>query len=235
MKIIKHSKTYRVNFLLFLLALITVSLYQEQRPHFPLKDKTTFTFNEGFPSFSPESIRLLSFGYRFVWSSLLWIRFLRHTPPKSMGSAEVSWIFVDLNAISVIDQDFSPVYTHGALFLSVITEDKNGARLLLEKGSKKYPNSLRIHSALAYHYLFELKDRKKAAQQYQIASRIPGAPDYYALLAATTMQKEGNTMAAIAFLQDMRENAKDPKVRKKLLQKIHNLEMGSTERSTYEK
>src|SRR3990167_6325844 len=95
-------------------------------PPLPLKEKITFAFNEGFPSFTPETIRAISFGYAFAFGSSLWVRFLLHTPPEHMGATEVSWIYLDLNAISVIDPDFMPIYTHGAIYLSVVTEDKRG-------------------------------------------------------------------------------------------------------------
>lgn len=205
---------------LFLLAAVII---QEHKPHLPLKDQVTFKFNEGFPSFSPEITKVLSFGYSRAFSALLWIRFLRHSPVTKVKKGEVSWVWVDLNTISVIDPDFSPVYTSGGVFLSVITQDKEGARLLLEKGVKKFPKIWQIKAFLAYHYQYELNDFAKAAEQYRIAATIPGSPHFFPMLAATLTQKSGDSRLAIAFLEEMLKNTKSDNVKEGIKKKLDKL------------
>lgn len=206
------------------MAIVAAVGIQERYPHTPVKERVAFDYNEGFPSFSPETIRAASFGYAFPFASLLWIRFLLQTPPKDLGANEVSWVYLDLDAISVIDPDFMPVYTHGAIYLSVVTEDKKGAQLLLEKGVARYPDFWKIRAYLAYHYQYELNDMRKAAEQYEAAAKLPGAPAFFAPLAATLYTKAGDTLLARRFLESMIRESADPGVRRRLEDKLRKLE-----------
>lgn len=209
-----------------ILGAATTIFVQGNYPHKPVKENVKFAFNEGFPTFTTETIRLLSFGYPFAVSSLLWIRFLIHTPPESMGKAEVSWIYLDLKAISDIDVNFVPVFSHGAMYLSVITEDKMGAKLLLERGVERYPNFWRFRAYLAYHYQYELHDLAKAAEQYAIAARLPGAPAFMGALAGQLFAKAGDTNLAMQTLESMLDTTTDPAVRKRIEDKIVRLRSG---------
>lgn len=197
---------------------------QERYPHTPVKEKVTFDFNEGFPTFTVETLRALSFGYSFAASSALWLRFMQHTPPRSMGANEVSWIYLDLNNISLIDPDFAPVYSHGAMYLSVITEDKLGARLLLERGVEKFPGFWRYRAYLAYHYNHELGLPKLAAEQYRVAADLPGSPPFFRALAATLLLSSDDSAAVIAEIRSMLEGATDPLIRKRLEDKLAKAE-----------
>lgn len=208
--------------------LIGSVLLQEFKPQGSPTEGVVFKFNEGFPTFSAESLRAMSFGYSRVMSGLLWMRFLQHTPPKKMGDAEVSWIYLDLDAISTLDPEFMPVFDQAAVFLSVVTDDKLGARLLLEKGVRLYPNEWRIHSYLGYHYQFELKETALAAKEYEWAAKLPGSNALMGLLAATLKAKVEGNYASIELLKSLRDNATDPIVKekfdKKILELINNYE-----------
>lgn len=206
------------------LLLLSVAIgIQEKYPHTPLKEKVTFDFNEGFPSFSAKTIRSLSFGYAFAVSSCLWIRFLVQTPPVSMGKNQVSWIFLDLDAITEIDPDFMPVYSRGAIFLSVITQDKIGALKILQRGVKRYPGFWRFHAFLAYHYQYEMDDLRSAAEEYAKAAVLPGAPEYFKALAGTMYTKAGEKGLALKFIESMIENTTEPTLKKRLVEKLEKL------------
>jgi hypothetical protein len=224
----KFIRSGSFSFIALILSAIIFIRIQELRPVTPLRETITFSFNEGFPSFTPDTIRAISFGYAFAFASYLWTRFLIHTPPVKMGQNEVSWIYLDLNAISIIDPSFIPVFTHGASYLSIITEDKKGGRLLLERGVQLFPNFWRIRAFLAYHYQYELGENRLAAEQYDIASRLPGAPPFFSALAATLYEKSGEKELAIKFLRSMMDNVADEGIRKRLQQKLTAFEGGGT-------
>jgi hypothetical protein len=206
---------------------------QELRPKPSVTDGVVFNFNEGFPTFSSDALQFMSFGYSRVFSNLLWLRFLQHTPPKSMGDNEVSWIYLDLEAISTIDPEFEPVYFQGAVFLSVITEDKRGAEILLKKATRIFPNNWQYHSYLAYHYQFEMKLPEKAGPEYEWAARLPDAPALMGLLAARYKAKTEGVYASIEFLRTLRDASQDEEIRKKFDKKIINLLSGYDENRSH--
>lgn len=217
-----------IRFLLLLAAIgmCGVVTLQELRPQRPPTEGVSFDFNEGFPTFSSESLNFMSFGYSRVMSNLLWLRFLQNTPPKKMGNNEVSWIYLDLDAISTIDPEFEPVFHQGAIFLSVITEDKRGAELLLNKGTRLYPNDWQIHSYLAYHYQFELKDPVRAEAEYALAAKSPDSNPLMGLLAARLRAKHEGAYAAIELLRNLRDATDNPEAVAKYNQKILDLLSG---------
>ena len=214
----------------FLLTLGTVIGLQENCPQDPVTDKIKFAFNEGFPSFSPESLQLISFGYPRFLSNLLWLRFLQQTPTQKVNDNEISWIYFDLDAISTIDPDFLPVFEHAAIFLSVVTTDKKGAQLLLEKGTRLHPNNWRIHAYLAYHYQFELNMPDKAGEQYLLASKSEESPILVKILAAKYLAKIESFDSGINFLEELRDNAKEEITKQRFQTRIDLLKKNRNER-----
>lgn len=206
--------------LIGMLSLGVVVSIQEKRPQRPVTENVTFSFNEGFPSFSGDSLKLMSFGYPRVLSNLFWLRFLQHTPPKRVEEDSVSWIYLDLDAISTLDPEFLPVFTSGAIFLSVVTTDKKGADLLLKKGAALYPENWRILGNLAYHQQFELGDPISAADTYFKAAVLPGAPHLFSILGASLRAKQGDKLNSIKILEQMRDESKDKVFRERLQSRI---------------
>ena len=193
---------------------------QEILPHRPVAEGVTFKFNEGFPSLSSDAITALSFGYSRVMSGFLWLRFLQNSPPKKMEKDEISWIYLDLEAITNIDPDFLPAFEGAAMFLSVITDDKLGAQKILEKGIRLHPDRWRIRNYLGYHYEFELHDPERAKEQYIIGSKLPDAPLYLSYYAANLIAKQDSFMDSIQFLENMKKSLTDEELKEATQRKI---------------
>lgn len=212
--------TRLVRLLLFFALLGLAATIQSTRPHFSSKDSVKFKLNEGVAIFSAQAIQIMSFGYARMFSSLLWVRFLQAAPTEKLAHDEVSWIYLDLDTISMVDPDFYPIFSQGAPFLSVITEDKQGARLLLEKGVRLFPNIWQIHAYLGYHYYFELNEPELAYKQYLAVAQFPEAPPFYGVLASSLMAKNKGIDQSILFLETLKKQTEDERVKEKLQHKI---------------
>lgn len=210
----------KVFILLSILCFSATILIQEYRPHFSITEKITFKFNERYPTFNAETIKLLSFGYERVLSNLLWIRFILQTPPERVPPNELSWIYFDLDTITNIDPEFLPAFEIGGLFLSVITTDKIGAERLFKKGIELHPDNWRVRVNLAYHYKFELDQADLAGEQYLIASKIKGAPEIVSILAARHLSKTDSPLASIKLLEELQKNTPQPQMKKFLQERI---------------
>jgi hypothetical protein len=202
---------------------LLVAWLQQASPQPRLTDGIVFRFNENFPSYSADTLRLRSFGYSRMMSSLLWLRFLQQTPPKKVEPDEVSWIYRDLDAVTEIDPDFFPAYEMGGIFLSVITEDKVGAERILLKGTRRFPERWRIRAYLAYHYQVELQKIDLAYEQYKAGARLPGAPPILGIRAASLLSARGQKEEGIRFLEDMLKDTKDPAFRERIQERISKL------------
>lgn len=211
-------------FALFFFAAFGGVIYlQQSRPQAPLANQVTFAFNEGKPILTPGVGRLVSFGYPRALSSLLWLRFLQYTPSEHVPTGERSWIYYDFLTISRLDPDFLPVYTMGALYLSVINEDHRGAEEILRRGEELHPHNIKILANLAYHYQYEVNDRARAAEYFAKAAREPGAPAIYSIMASNYLRKSESNDAAITYLSEMAARTGDDKVKEKIAQKIELL------------
>lgn len=205
-------------------ALLLVAWMQLAAPVKDYRKDLSFDHNETIASYSPETLKFMSFGYDRAISGLLWLRFLQYTPPEKVAKGQLSWIYRDLHSVSALDPEFYPVYEHGGIFLSVITEDKEGAEQIFLKGIQQFPLRWRIRAYLAYHYQFEMSNSTKASEQYYIGSTLPGAPYILKVLASNYLKAKEGTTVAVDFLEDMLRDTKDPLARKKIQQKIEKLQ-----------
>lgn len=208
---------------LALSAAAVVAVLQIGRPQAPTAQNLTVGFNEGKPVVTPAVGRLLSLGYPRALSSLLWLRFLQYTPPERIPPGQRSWIYYDLLTISQLDPGFLPAYEMGAVFLSVITEDREGAEELLKRGVDLNPHNFNLLGALGYHYQFELKRPELAGPYFLRAAQEPRAPQIYAILASSYLSNTQSTAAAEAFLLGMAARNPDESFKKNIEAKIKRM------------
>jgi hypothetical protein len=210
----------RILAFLALAGFVSTVFLQLQIPQKRLSDSIVFEFNENFASFSPDTLKVSTFGYARAASSLLWIRFLLHTPVTKVEKNQFSWIFLDLLTIANLDPDFYPVYEHGGIFLSVITEDKLGAEKILLRGIERFPDRWRLRAYLAYHYQFEMGEIEKAGEQYIEGAKIPGAPFLLGARAISFLEKRENQEKGVDLLWDLYRSASDPVVKRRFADKL---------------
>lgn len=178
----------------------------------------------------PEAIKNFTFGYNDMFASLLWIRLLQNfdyceggkydgsefVPPVDSASDKIAgiverkmnpsrchkgWVYSMLDSISTIEPRFDLAYDTGALFLSVIVDDREGARLLFDKGLKVYPDNWSLNYHAGYHYLWEMQDVERAAPLFERASRN-GAPKWVSALSAALYTKAGQAQVAKSILEE---------------------------------
>lgn len=117
------------------------------------------------------------------------------------------WVYSMLDVITEITPRFKIAYEHGAQFLSIIVDDREGARLIFEKGLKLYPNDWRLNFNAAYLFLWELQDSARAGELLRVAINN-GGPPTVSTLAATIYKEEGRLQMAEITLREAL--AKDP-------------------------
>lgn len=184
----------------------------------------------------PDSMKYFTFGYSDMLASVLWIRVLQnfdyceggkyqesdYVPPldgtknkiqgillRKMKAAkcEKGWVYSMLDAMTEVQPKFKTAYDVGAPFLSVAVDDREGARLIFEKGLKLYPKDWRLSYAAGYHYLWEMQDPDKSAKLL-MQSLESGGPPYLASLVAGLYTEVGQAEYAYQILMDALK--KDP-------------------------
>lgn len=175
----------------------------------------------------PAMLDHMTFGYSEVIADSMWIRALQDF---DYCEAEISkricvnnsWLYRMLDSITNLSPHFRMPYATGGLALSVLVSDIEGAAKFFDKGAKAFPNDWPILYRAAYHYMYEVKDNKRAAELLIQAGKN-GAPPWVFTLAGRLYSDAGNLELAESVLQDMIQTKQDPVLIKRLQDKIQSL------------
>ncbi|MFV3410205.1 tetratricopeptide repeat protein [Bdellovibrio bacteriovorus] len=168
-----------------------------------------------------------SFGYSETLADLMWVRALQDFDycDQSVGEnicRNNSWLYQMLDTITNLSPQFRIPYAAGALALTVIITDVDGATKIFDKGVRAFPNDWPILYRAAYHYMYEVKDNKRAAELLIQAAKN-GAPPWVFNLAGRLYSDAGNLELAESVLQDMINTKQDPGLVKRLQGKIQSM------------
>lgn len=180
----------------------------------------------------PPGIEHFTFGHRDVVADFFWIRAIQDfdycdQPVAKNLCIGKSWLYRMLNSITELSPKFRMPYATGAVALSVLVSDIEGAARIFDKGVAQYPEDWRILYRAAYHYLYEVKDKKKAADLF-IRSGRNGAPPWVFSLAGGLYNESNERVAAEAVLAEMIKTEIDPSIIKRLQEKLASLRENST-------
>lgn len=183
----------------------------------------------------PDLAKAMAFGHTASLVDSLTIGFLADPAYAKQVKGKRSTVFFDLDLATDIDTAFADLYIIGGNFLTVVRDDVQGGKLLLEKGERfrnqallEMPKSFQekywkhawaIPLGLAYIHLFELDDLQAAERYYRLAAEIPGAPSYVGRL-ITRFDKAGGVFeVGIRLLNFMIAGATTDDAKEKLVKK----------------
>lgn len=175
----------------------------------------------------PQGIEHFSFGYSEVVADVFWIRAVQDFDYCEVRIAENvctnnSWLYQMLDTITNLSPHFRIPYAAGALALTVIISDIDGATKIFDKGVKAFPQDWPILFRAAYHYLYEVKDKQRAAELLVEAGKN-GAPPWVYALAGRLYSDTGYLELAQSLLNEMIQTNQDPAVIKRLQDKISSM------------
>jgi len=161
----------------------------------------------------------LSLSFDALMADVYWIRTIQHygrdhKNRERRGRFELLQPLLDLT--TTLDPQFLIAYRFGAIFLALQPPDGPGrpdqAIALLEKGLARNPDRWQLAHDIAFtHYLYT-GDYRAAADWFRRAAAMPGAPEWIAPLAATTLARGGNREGARQMLSEL-GNAQEEYVR----------------------
>lgn len=170
-----------------------------------------------------------TFGYNDFLSSMLWVRVVQDfhicdqnsekskfpspradvdpvtdtlTRQLPEPTCEEGWVYKMLDVITDISPDFKRVYYDGGTMLSVLVDDRIGAKKIYDKGQIHYPEDWNILYRSAYHELFEMQNGEKAAELLVRAGQR-GAPQWVFSLAAKLHTRYGKAVLAKGILESI--------------------------------
>ena len=217
MSVCNLGKIPNIVFGIFAFCLVAVS---------QLKAPSPFVKNRQLLS-PPAMVEHISFGFNESIADLLWIRSIQDfdycdKPIAKNICRNDSWLFQMLDAVSNLSPHFRMVYATGGLALTVILSDIDGATKIFDKGVQAFPNDWPIVYRAAYHYLYELKDKKHAADLLIQAGKS-GAPSWVFTLAGRLYSDSGELELAEKLLLEMKAENQDEHLIQRLQDKIDSM------------
>ena len=146
--------------------------------------------------------------FKAIASDVYWIRAIQHYGRERKTTMRFDLLQPLLDLTTTLDPHFNIAYRFGAIFLSL--EPPNGparrdqAVALLEKGLASNPTRWQYAHDIAFIEYWYTGDKVAAAQWFEKAAAMPGAPTWIRPLAATTLAEGGDREGARTMLNELR-------------------------------
>lgn len=142
---------------------------------------------------------------------------------ESTSPEEYQAIYRALKQATNLDPRFFDPYVLAQMTLPYDAGMVRETNELLERAALVRTDDYRPHFFLWHNYFTYLNDPKTAGLHLEKAARIPGAPTYFATLAARTNLYAGQIYAAMVFLEETLKETSDPSLRKFLSLRLEAL------------
>jgi hypothetical protein len=173
---------------------------------------------------SGTTLRRLTVGYSTIAADLYWIRAIQYfggvklrlenrtiEAPGSFAPADFALLYPLLDLTTSLDPYFNIAYRFGSIFLAEAYPGGAGrpdlAIKLLEKGLAARPDKWEYMQDIGFVHYWWRHDYKSAAQWFDRAGQVPGAPWFLKSLAATTLAEGGDRQSSRTMWQAIRESA----------------------------
>jgi tetratricopeptide (TPR) repeat protein len=163
------------------------------------------------------------FGFETAISDSLWIDLLQHARHQQLPPGEVSWEAAQLDAVTRLDSRFERAYQYGGVVLSVLIQDREGARRILEKWIQHSPNNWRARYLLGYHLFYELGEYERASTQILRASEMEGSPQWLASLGVRLLSETGALTESLRLCIELYDQVRYVEGRDRLALRIRSL------------
>ena len=165
---------------------------------------------------SPEAVKRLALSYESLLADVYWIRAVQHygtTKLSTDPAKEYDLLYPLLDLTTSLDPRFNVAYSFGSIFLAEPPPGGPGradlAIALLEKGLRAQPRRWELAQSIGFVHYWWRQDYDEAAAWFARAAAFPGAPDWMAPLAATTLAEGGDRESSRRLWQQVASDAED--------------------------
>jgi tetratricopeptide (TPR) repeat protein len=163
-----------------------------------------------------DTMRRISLGFDSLIADTYWIRAVVYYGRQRLTEREdknFDLLYPFLDFVTTLDPRFKTAYRFGAVFLSEPSPGGPGrpelAVKLLERGAERSPHEWEYLHDIGFVYFWSVGDYAQAADWYERASRIAGAPIWLKSTAAAMLVQGGDRESARTIWEHMLESADD--------------------------
>lgn len=187
--------------------------------------KTNFNYKKGRIHPPPTGLENVHFDFNEIIADSLWLTYIQQAwNCQNEKLCYPNWGFRVLDEVTLLSPRFKNPYIHGATMLSVLLDDRYGAKVIFDRGLIEYPDDWLLNYRAGYHYLVELNNNEKAADLLNHAS-IHGAPHWTKSLAARLYEKSGNLEISEALIISLIASSNSPEWKESLQKRLKDVQI----------
>lgn len=161
--------------------------------------------------FSAGQVRLIT---DFLWIATILESDIDHYKKKDLNS----WMYLRFQSIINLDPKFKMAYEFGGKYLSIVKDDIQGAKKILDLALERFPDSYDVLYSAAFLYAFELNDFEAGAKLYEKLLSFEKAPKYLPSLIAKLKFKSGASLEeSYQIVKDFYDNEQEETILKQKL------------------
>jgi tetratricopeptide (TPR) repeat protein len=162
-----------------------------------------------------EQLRLAATGLEEPLADLLWLRTVLLFGANFGTETDdtwIEWLRRMVQAVNTLDPRWRTAYFYGGSLLRV-SGDIDGADGVFRRAREHLPEDPFFPFSLGMNAYLYRDAPVEAGQLLGEASRLPGAPPWYAAAAAAMKEEGGQRAAGIRFLEEVRQTTDNPAIR----------------------
>ncbi len=180
---------------------------------------------------SGQAVARMGLSFDAILADVYWVRAIQHyggTKRSAGRGKQYDLLYQLLDITTSLDPQFNIAYRFGAIFLAEAYPGGPGrpdqAVALLEKGFKARPDRWQYLQDIGFVYYWWLQDFKTAADWFEKASEVSGAPWYLRSLAAVTLTKGGGRDSSRALWRQLHDTADNDWLRRESERRLLQLD-----------
>jgi hypothetical protein len=171
----------------------------------------------------------ISLGYNQIAADMIWFSAVQYYGGYRKSEHDLAYFRGLIDLVTDLDPHFVFPYVFGAMVLSQDMDSFDAGIGFLRKGMHHNPTSWELPFEIGFLSFIDAHDPDMAARYFDLASRMPGAPDRTRRFAAFVYSKAGHDQLSIRMWEELKETSQDPYMKElaeryldKLRQRLRN-------------
>lgn len=159
---------------------------------------------------APRAVDFASLGFDAILADYYWLQAVQVAGAQEIIDEETAGHLGRLvDVVTTLNPHVDHPYRFAAVWMTHSEEQVRFANQLLERALAHHPEEWRNYFYLGFNLFFYLGDFEGAAEALEVATRLPGAPDYLPRLVARLKSQQGDIDVAEVFLRQLLETTTD--------------------------
>jgi hypothetical protein len=176
----------------------------------------------------------LSLDYEQIVADAIWFQAVQYYGGYRKEEHDLAYFEGLIDLVTDLDPHFIFPYIFGAVVLSQDMASFEAAMRVLRKGMHHNPTSWELPFEIGFLNFIDARNHDMAARYFDLASRLPGAPERTRRFAAFIYSKAGHNDLSIRMWEEIKETSEEPYMRElaeRYLEKLRAQPSGGQEYS----